>query len=524
MVGKKGILIAAVLWVVIIGLLAVAGKFFILPYFKNRLEAETGSDSRYKHEVIMAADSFSGYCILRSPIMARNLGKNSIKLTVRDDKADYTARIKALKKRKINMAVFTVDSFISAGARLGDFPGTIVLVIDETQGADAIVAYKTAVKDLEDLDDSAARIVLTPQSPSEFLARTVIAHFDLPDLPEKWWIEAQGAEDVFRRFMHADKGLKRAYVLWEPYVSRALEVPGATLLLDSSKLKGYIVDVLVAERKFLLDNPEIVRDVVAAYLQAQYHYHRRSDGMKQLVIQDAQLAGAEKLTPELARKMVAGIQWKNTLENYAYFGLLPPQQAGGQQHIEDVIGNIIDVLIKTGALQSDPLPGKTGTIFYSAILKELRDGNFHPGKKVDIIQGLGDTTTALEEIHTSPGLPALSDAEWESLQPVGTLRVKSIKFARGTARINLQSRRELTRLAQKLKAWPDYYLRVVGHTRKQGDAAANTRLATQRAQAAARELIRAGIDADRIRTEAAKPSDDRGASQSVTFELGRMPY
>ena len=106
------------------------------------------------------------------------------------------------------MAVFTIDSLLSAGARAGDFPASIVLVLDETKGSDAMVAMQSAVKGLEDLNDPSARIVLTPNSPSEFLARVVMAHFDLPRLPAQWSIEDQEASDVYRKF----KEIGRAHV------------------------------------------------------------------------------------------------------------------------------------------------------------------------------------------------------------------------------------------------------------------------------------------------------------------------
>ena len=69
------------------------------------------------------------------------------------------------------MAVFTIDGYLAAGQELGEFPGTIVAIVDETVGADAIVAFEDDVPSLTSLDDRSARVVLTPASPSEFLAR-----------------------------------------------------------------------------------------------------------------------------------------------------------------------------------------------------------------------------------------------------------------------------------------------------------------------------------------------------------------
>ena len=520
----KGILLAAIIWIIIIGLLAVAAKFFILPYFQTELESDTGSSGLYTDEIVMAADSFSGYAILRSEAFRNSLKKDRIKLTIQDDKADYEARLKAMDDQDIQMAVFTIDSLVFNGGKLGKFPASIVMVIDETSGADALVSYKEGINSIQDLDDPAARIMLTPQSPSEFLARTVIAHFNLPGLPAKWWVEADGAGAVYRAFKTAEPKAKTAYALWEPYVSMALEVPGSHVLLDSSKLKGYIVDVLVAERNFLRDHPDIVKAVVESYLRTGFSYGHKANGMRDLIVQDARDSGAETLTEPQAENLVKGIEWKNTLENYVYFGLSRPADGSGILHIQDIIENITNVLVKTGTLDQDPLAGKSQTLYYDKILRELQANDFHPGKTVDVIQGLGQGTADLDSVRPVAVLRALTEAEWQGLSPVGTLRVDPINFARGTARINIQSSRDLDALAKKLNALPYYYLTVTGHTRAEGDVQANLILAQNRAQAAYEHLLQKGVNPNRIRTKAAQPSGTESDSQSVTFDLGQLPY
>ncbi|MBN2430515.1 MAG: OmpA family protein [Acidobacteria bacterium] len=519
-----GILIAALIWVIIIAGLAVAAKYLILPYFEEKLEENTGSDGLFKHEIRLALDSFSGYCILRSDAMKRDLQGRGIRLSLLDDKANYEQRMTALINKEIHMAVFTVDSFVLTGARHDSYPATIVMVIDETKGADAIVAYKDAVSNVQDLDDPQARIVLTPSSPSEFLARTVIAHFSLPRLPTQWWEAADGSGDVYQRFVAADPKARRAYVLWEPWVSRALEREGAHLLLDSSRLKGYIVDVLVAERKFLRDHPDLARDVTEAYLRAAFAYSQTEEDLIALVSKDSESAGALALSEEQAKKLVTGIEWKNTLENYAYFGLAPADRNRNLQHIEEVIGNITDVLVKTEALNRNPLEGRTNIIYYDQILKELQAADFHPGKKVNLIENLGSGTENLNERLPEAGLRELTVEEWETLVPVGTLRINPISFARGTARINIQSRREMARLAKNMEAWPKYYVLITGHARAEGEPQANLRLARQRAEASRSFLIDAGVAEKRIRVLAAPSKTRGGSAQSVSFELLQLPY
>ena len=519
----KGVLVAAVTWIIILGALAVAFKFFVYPSIRGKLQDTTGSESQYKHAINLAADSFSGYCVFRSEAFRKQLKTAGIKLTVVNDKADCAARAKALQKGTVQMAVFSLDSLIKTGAALKEFPATIVMVIDETKGADAIVARKGAVGSLEDLNSPDARIVLTPDSPSEFLARIVVAHFSLPNLPEKWWVEADGAADVYRSFKAAKPNEKRAYALWEPYVSKALEQSDAVVLLDSSRLKGYIVDVLVVQREFLKEQEDLVKQVVEAYFRTAYGYGRQDGGMAKLVKDDAAETGTERLDDKLAEKVVRGIQWKNTLENYAHFGLLSDQEAAGMQHLEDMITNIADVLVKTGAVAGDPLQGKASTLYYDKVLRSLRAESFHPGKSLNIIADMGNEGD-LARIRIEKALPKLSDAQWDSLAAVGTMNVEPISFARGTARLNVNSQRELDELASHLSSWPSYYLLVAGHARAEGDVDANTALAQKRAEAAAEYLVSRGIDANRIKPKAAPSSSSDAGEQSVSFAVGQVPY
>ncbi len=56
-----------------------------------------------------------------------------------DDKADYAKRMQRLKGGELQFAVATIDAYLLNGAP-NAFPGTIVAVIDESKGGDAIVA------------------------------------------------------------------------------------------------------------------------------------------------------------------------------------------------------------------------------------------------------------------------------------------------------------------------------------------------------------------------------------------------
>jgi outer membrane protein OmpA-like peptidoglycan-associated protein len=285
-----------------------------------------------------------------------------------------------------------------------------------------------------------------------------------------------------------------------------------------------IVDVLAVQRQFLRDQPEKVKALLEAYARCAYAHARQPDGMLKLVREDAQKTGAESLGESQARKVVDGIQWKNTLENYAHFGLASGADHGGLQTLEDMIGRIVDVLIKTKALPSDPLGGNYSSLYYDKILADMKQARFHPGQGKALVPGLGVGEANPETVHGDAELAVLTPDQWNSLRPVGELKIAPIEFGRASAEITLDGERELQALAKRLQTFPRYYLRVIGHARAEGDPEANRMLAQARAEAAAQFLTAQGLSPSRVQADIAAQSTRDAAAQSVSFVVGQMPY
>ncbi len=481
---------------------------------KERMTGSRAGTTELTIQVALALDSFSGYALFRSQEFKNRLRLRGIGLDLVDDGADYELRLSTLESGDTPLAVFTVDALIMASAKLKDRPATIVMLLDESTGADAMVAYEKSTPNIDALNDPNARLVVTPNSPSETLARVVMAGFNLPRLPSDPWIKAKDVADVFEKFQSADKNRPQAFVLWEPYVSKALEQPGAIRLTDSSRFTGYIIDVLVVQREFLLEHENVVRTFVESYLRTAYGLRQRNGALKALVAADAKQLG-EPLTDQQAQNLVDGVWWKNTQENYAHLRLLPSDSGRALQPLDDMIRKLTTVLISTGAMTSDPSGGDPGKFYYDGILRRLQESQFHP----NIVVG-----SDAETIRASVALSELSDAQWEQLAPVGTLKVARLVFARGTATLIAQSKRSLTQLVDTLQSWPQSYLLVQGHARAEGDPEANRLLAESRAKTAAEFLVAAGVSPQRVRAVVAPPGRSGGEAQSVTFVLGHLPY
>jgi outer membrane protein OmpA-like peptidoglycan-associated protein len=514
---SKGKLVAVCfVWLVLLGIGVAAWKLVFVPVREGveeqqaRQQAEeqektrrdklenAGAPSRYRHQIDLHLDSFSGYAVIRSDTFSQELAQHGIRLNLHDDGADYAARIQALQSGDAQLAVFTIDALIKTSAELGELPATIVALVDETTGADAILAYKSQIPNVDGLNSADTRFVLTPNSPSETLARVVMSRFELNNLADNPFSEAADAGEVFQRYKRAKPSEPLAYVLWQPYVSQMLQNPEVHVVIDSSHFPSTIVDVIVANRDFVLKNHDVVKEVVECYLRSVYRYRERSD-MIQLVTRDAKATGSP-LADEEASKLVDGIWWKNTQENLAHTGHLVGKPL---LHIEDMIANITDVLQSTGAIASDPTGGKPNYLYYAKVFDELQD--FHPGADRENVRSIK--------------LPALNDRQWEELTEVGTARVPSLVFARGTDRLTERSHSVLDELAGKLTT-TRFYVLIHGNASTRGDLEQNKLLAERRAQAAFDYLVQKGVDSSRIRALGGEPS----GTTSVTFMLGQLPY
>ena len=468
---------------------------------RQQREAEMrrgGSDSRYRMEVKIALDGFSGYAALRSPEFAAELQSQGIKLGLVDDGADYPARLASLKRGETDLAVFTIDALVKACADTNDLPATIIAVIDETVGADAIVAYKETIPNVDALNHADTKFILTPDSPSETLTHVVMSRFQLDAVMDDAIVEVSDPDAVVARYKQARPVDRLAFVLWEPYVTQLLKNERMHVVVDSSRFPSAIVDVLVTSDDFVAKNRETVVEVVKAYLTANYKYRRQEDRIG-LVMKDA-AQGGTKLTTEEATRLVEGVWWKNTQENLAHMGTRTGTQL---THIEDMIAAVTSVLLESKSIDSDPTGGRPNYLYDKSIMQELAD--FHPGVEEESIRGTG--------------LPKLSDEQWNSLVEVGTARAPTLVFARGTDRLTERSQTLLDELAGTL-ATTRYYVIVRGNASRRGNLEANTKLAERRAQAVAAYLTRQGVDPNRIRAIGVEPS----GSTSVTFLLGEPPY
>ncbi len=467
--------------VLLLGTIALAALYYYKP---DVLDPHRGTSDAGKADrvVNIGTDNWIGYIPLCGKEMRRRMHASGYLLRCIDDSADYAARMKKLRSGELQLAVATVDSFL-LNAASEKFPAVIVGVLDESKGGDALIAHKDRIANLEELKKrSEFRIAFTPASPSEHLLKAVGTHFDVPALRDrkgKWRVEVSGSSDALKRFEAKEVD---AAVLWEPDVSRALEKPGRVKLLGTEDTRRLIVDILLASRDTLQKSPETTAVLLGHYFRTLKYYR---DNPQELT---DEVRSAANVSETQATIMLKGVRWITLTENASdWFGIT----LAGRNPSEGLIDTIeatSQILIDSGDFSSSPIPERDPyRLQYRRYIEELQQGAV--AGQFQHTPGAQTAVPADKEMPAEKNFAVLSDAQWNGLIEVGTLKIRPITFQTGTADLSYEGKVELDNAVQSLTHYPNFRIVLKGHTGMRGDAAANQQLARERADAVKRYLV-----------------------------------
>jgi outer membrane protein OmpA-like peptidoglycan-associated protein/DNA-binding transcriptional LysR family regulator len=481
-------IIGALLIVVLVSLGAVGVKL-LLPLLEESRQKVTSDSIKIKGKIRIALDNWVGYFFLDSPELESALHKAGYLIVCEDDNADYARRMERLRHDEIDFAVATVDAFILNGAR-HNFPGAIIMVIDESKGGDAILAVKEKAASLDALKGrSDLRIAFTPDSPSHHLAKAAAEHFNIPELLPTGTLrlETEGSQKARQKLL---SGQADVAILWEPDVSKAMASQGIVKILGSEDTDRLIVDVLVAGRETLRKRPEVVQILLNHYFRVLKKYRDNPDLMQK------HLKAHTGLSKDVVAAMVKGVHWTNFNENCEkWYGIAAPMDYADQGLVE-TIDATIRILRSAGDFESDPLPDGdpyrlTNSMFLEEMFTKGISGFTTPGNAAGTAGGTGSL-----EARFSP----MDAAQWERLKEVGTLKVAPIIFQHGATELDLLAKTVVDQCVERLKHYPNFRILINGHSGTRGDKKENLRLSQDRADAVARYLIVVyNVDSNRIR-------------------------
>jgi outer membrane protein OmpA-like peptidoglycan-associated protein len=481
-----------VLVFMILGLGIIFGVAKVIPLLHKKMQKDTSDAKDLKGSISCAVDDWTGYFPLRSGRMKKDLRNQGWRLECVNDGGDYKTRMKKLEDGEINFAVVTVDSYILNAAKY-DFPGVVVMVIDESKGGDAMVAYADTIPNLDAFKSGVKfKIAYTPDSPSQHLLKSVAAHFNVPALKNLSPDQKVETKDSIEAYKMLKDHKVSAAVVWEPNKSKALEIPGVKEVIGTQSMSGVVVDILVVNRKFADKNPEQVDMFLKTYFRVLKFFNDNPEDLKKDMHTELGVAD------EAIQKMIDGVAWANLSENcQKWYGVAGPGQTA-EQGLVDVIDSTVSILVEAKDFKENPLPDKDPyRIINKSFVQSIYEGalktgyaNLDGGKA-----GAGPAQTGIDR----PFNP-LTDAQWAKLRPVGSISVDRIMFQSGTADLDIAEKEKLDRAVDRLKHYPTFRVLVGGHTSYQGDAEANKALSQERAEAVTRYLsVTYNIDQNRMK-------------------------
>jgi NitT/TauT family transport system substrate-binding protein len=288
----------------------------------------------------VAAHPWVGYEAL---YLARDLKWLPDTIQLRDSKT-LDESLAALKSGQADAACMTLDEMLRA--RADGIPLSAALVFDVSAGADAVMA-RPEIKRLSDLAHKRIgydRNALGAMVFEKLLEAAKLSASDViqVDLPPARQLDAWKRKEV------------DAVITYEPMVTAFLH-EGAHSLFDSRQMPDAIIDVLAVRR----DRPGIeplLQTLAAAHFRALDHMHTNE--------QDAlyRIAAREEVSPEEARRMLAGVMLPSLAANRAYLG-------GG------------DTRLLRAAKALSELMARSGLLAREDELKELLMPGILPGEK-----------------------------------------------------------------------------------------------------------------------------------------------
>ncbi len=480
--------------VVAVGIIALVGWKYTEPVLQDYSQKATSDASKMVGTVVVAVDDWVGYFPLCSPEIKKRMRSRGYGVKCENDQANYPERMKKLKDGKIHFAVATVDSYLLNGAPL-NFPGSIVMVIDESKGGDAIVARKDFASNIDDLKKQQGfKVAFTPGSPSEHLLRAVGAHFDVPLFREAtggWRVETNGSEAALKKLLSGDVPVA---VLWEPNVSRAIADPKFVKILGTENTDKLIVDILIANREYLKDQRSVVDLFLVNVFRTLKYYKDNPDILVQHVMEET------KLNKQEVETMLKGVAWANLYENATkWFGVTGGGGVGSEAVVAAIEGTLL-IFTANKSFTSNPLPGGDPyRIIYSDPIAMLHKQGI-TDQFGAVAQSGGGVQTSEPANSLEKRFAELTTEGWGRLKQVGTLQGRPITFQSGSFSLTYDGQLEVEKSATSLLHYPHFRILIEGHTGTSGDPEMNKMLSESRAEAVAQYLqVTYNIDPNRMR-------------------------
>lgn len=215
---------------------------------------------------------------------------------------DAAQRKAAVIKGDIDALGDTVDLLVLA--RDQNVPSVAVMELDESNGADGILV----TQDIQTVAELVGKTIAVQRNfvSESFLDYVLQAHNISPEQVNKVDTEAGAAGAAF-----VSGGVDVA-VTFEPWLTKAAERSGGTVLVDSSDVPGVVVDILTIREAYLREHPDAVQKLMRAWFRALEEINAHPKESYTI------MARAYSMSPEEFEVIITGVRWPTIEQNKRY--------------------------------------------------------------------------------------------------------------------------------------------------------------------------------------------------------------
>lgn len=234
--------------------------------------------------------------------------------------------------------------------------GRAVLIVDNTQGGDAIIARDPAIRRVEDLAGRA--VGLLQYTPSDGMTIDAVANSSMTARQKKSvrYVYVQAEEGTAGVRAALESGNVDAIALWDPDLSLALRnVKGAHVVYSTKTATNLIFDVMVCDQKVLADpaNKDAIQAFVTGWLQGVDASKKSPGDAVDALVRTEEMFSllAKSEGTDFVRGLFSNVVWTSLEDNARILGL-----AGGTNHYERVYRQFDQIYRAAGALANPKSP------------------------------------------------------------------------------------------------------------------------------------------------------------------------
>ncbi len=352
--------------------------------------------------------------------------------------------------------------------------GRAVMIVDNTQGADAVITKVAAIRAIEDLTGrSVAVLQFTP------------SHGMLIDAIENSSLTARKKASVKYVFINAEEGTAGvraalesgnvdAAALWDPDLSLALRnIKGSQVIYSTKTASNLIFDVIVCDSRALNkpENQAVFQKFVEGWMEGVTQARANPDNAAEALVKTEEFFTllAKQEGKEFIKGLFPNLVWTGLEDNARILGL-----AGGAGHYDRVYRRFDEIYRKAGALANPKSPVITP--------QDSFDYRF--------IKAMLSKDTAASSAAAKPQYQFSETAQIKAAQqPAALTKPVIVGFASGSAALTKRAQKTIDdEMVSFIENNGGAYFELSGNSDSVGSRDTNMRLSLARATAVVKYL------------------------------------